>query len=390
MRVAFVSQYDPADPHAYSGTVRFGVAAIEAEGHEVVRIGPLRERWKRPLQVRQLYHRLLRGRDHHRDREPAVMRGYARQVERAFAAAADAGRPFDVALAMSTFPLTYVEADVPLVAWIDATFPLIEATYPEFANVSAATRWNGRAAEAAFLDRCAAVLYSSEWAAASARAEYRVDPARVHVVPYGANLDEPPTAAEAEGFIEARPSDRVGLLWVGNDWHRKGGPEAVAVAAALRARGLAVELVMAGASPQGPLPDFARHAGFVSKRDPAGRRRLAELFAGAHFLVLPTRADCTPIVFNEACAYGVPVLTTDVGGLPGMVRAGENGFTFPLGASPDAYAERVVPIFRGGGAYRALARSARRAYDERMSWGVAGRAVSGILDRVVRARTSRP
>ena len=391
MRIAFVSQFDLADPHAFSGTVRFGVGAVEAQGHEVVRVGPLRERWKRPLQARQLYHRLLRGEDHHRDREPRLLRSYARQVERALADAARGGRPVDAVLAMSTLPLTYVEADVPLVAWVDATFPLVEDFYPEFSNLSAATRRDGRRTEAAFLARCAAVLYSSEWAAASAVDAYGVDPARVHVVPYGANLDGPPTADAVAEAVAVRPAGEVRLLWIGVDWVRKGGDIAVGIAEALRARGVPADLTVVGAAPTGPVPDFVRPVGFVSKRDAAGRARLAALLARSHFLALPTRADCTPIVFNEACAYGLPVLTTDVGGIPSMIRDGENGFALSLGASPEAYAGRVVALFKGDGeGYRTLARSARVAYERRMNWDEAGRSVSALLERLTAGRPSRP
>lgn len=34
-----------------------------------------------------------------------------------------------------------------------------------------------------------------------------------------------------------------------------------------------------------------------------------------HLLLLPTRAECAGIVFNEASAYGVPILLTDTGGV---------------------------------------------------------------------------
>ncbi len=46
-------------------------------------------------------------------------------------------------------------------------------------------------------------------------------------------------------------------------------------------------------------------------------------------LLLPTRADTSPNAVKEAVVAGVPVVASDVGGIPDYVTHGKNGFLFP-------------------------------------------------------------
>ena len=71
--------------------------------------------------------------------------------------------------------------------------------------------------------------------------------------------------------------------------------------------------------------------GFISKCDPAGRRRLGDLHARAHVLIGPSGAEACAVAFAEACCYGVPVLATDTWGVSTIVRAGVTGYVWRLG-----------------------------------------------------------
>jgi len=48
-------------------------------------------------------------------------------------------------------------------------------------------------------------------------------------------------------------------------------------------------------------------------------------------MLLPTRADVSPNAVKEAVVAGIPVVASDVGGIPDYIRPGENGVLFRAG-----------------------------------------------------------
>jgi glycosyltransferase involved in cell wall biosynthesis len=76
----------------------------------------------------------------------------------------------------------------------------------------------------------------------------------------------------------------------------------------------------------------------------AGAVAFAEVprwMAASDVLCLPSRSEGTPNVVVEALASGVPVVATRVGGVPELVRQGENGLLVPPEDAP-ALAEALA------------------------------------------------
>lgn len=73
------------------------------------------------------------------------------------------------------------------------------------------------------------------------------------------------------------------------------------------------------------------------------RERVAELYRSASVIVNPSRADNMPNSVLEAMASGVPVVSTNVGGVPFIVRDGVTGLLVPPG-DPAAMAAAVLRL----------------------------------------------
>lgn len=219
------------------------------------------------------------------------------------------------------------------------------------------------ARERRMVARATACLYSSHAVADRARSEFGV-PART--VPFGLNM-----AAPWPKPSQKPPLNRLELLFVCTDWLRKGGDIAVAALDQLRASGVDARLTVAGRLPSAYVGHPAiRSVGYLNKNRPRHAARLARLYALSHLLILPTRADCTPMVIAEAMAHGTPVLATDVGGIGTLLGGRGCGRMLPLQAEPADWAAAVREMTESEDIYRALSDASVDRAKTRLSWDI--------------------
>jgi glycosyltransferase involved in cell wall biosynthesis len=282
-------------------------------------------------------------------------------------------------------PISHLDCKQPIVLWTDALYAALLGFYPPFAHHSADTIRQGNKMTAECLARCKLALFSSDWAANSALELYGTDREKVRVVPFGANIDSHPTLDEIRTIIKNRASNKIRLLFLAKSWERKGGDVVLSVAKALHEAGHPVELTIVGYYPPDltPVPSYVRCLGFVSKHTPEGKNRIRELLAETHFLFVPSRAEAYGIVFCEANAFGVPCLTTYVGGIGTIVKDNINGMTFALDASVKVYCDYIVNMMHDRARYDALALSAYNEYETRLNWKVSAARVKQMIADVI-------
>ena len=95
-----------------------------------------------------------------------------------------------------------------------------------------------------------------------------------------------------------------------------------------------------------------------------GRENLRDEFAQATVLFLPTREDNCPMVVLEAQASGVPVIASNVGGVPDLVEDGVTGLltnpdlpsTMPIALEKILSNKALAARIAEGGRKQALAR----------------------------------
>lgn len=365
MHVAFVHFTGFRPTASWSETAESMVRGLREQGHRVTVIEPKVSRTTFYLQARKAMYRMV-GRHFHAERQRSVAMELARSTEEQLARMKD--RP-DLVLSSSSLPMAYLRTDLCTAFWTDATFASMLGFYQEFSALSTETVRSGHEVENLALARCTLALYSSEWAARSAIKDHRADPRKVHVIPFGPNLPEIPSRQQVMRRIAGRDRTICRLVFIGYDWERKQGDLALAVHTHLQKLGVPAELTVVGAEPELDRKDRSLHVlGRLNKQDPQHRQVLEEVLSNAHFLVVPSKAECYGMIYAEAAAFGVPSVALDVGGVGTVVHDGRNGLLFDARAKAAAIAERIADVWRNGHAYEALASATRDDFEERLDW----------------------
>ena len=389
MKLAFVSLNDSTDVLQWSGLSYHIARSLERAGATLVRVGPLTHPWTMGMKLRRRWYGLWRH-AYHANLEPSALDAFGTQARAAI--------PGDVDAVVAVTSMIAASLDglrAPVISWDDASPAALVDYYPEFERLSARSTRDVMAMGRRAAANVRLALYASEWAASSARSAFGLPLDRVAVVPFGANLETLPSSEEVQRAIAARPRTRCRLLWVGVDWERKRGDLVVEIAQRIAAHGIPVELTVVGCRPPGDreLPEWVQVEGFVSKRTAVGAARLAELYARAHFLVVPSNAEAFGLVYAEAAAFGVPSVATRTGGVPTVVADGETGILDDPGAGAESYAGRILALMKDRPRYEAMARAAASRSATMLNWDVAGReavariaAVAGVVD----GRRERP
>ena len=99
------------------------------------------------------------------------------------------------------------------------------------------------------------------------------------------------------------------------------------------------------------LADSVRYVGVVED--------VAPLLGAADVLLLPSETESFGLVALEAMASGVPVVASDVGGLPEVVLHGKTGFLAPVG-DVEAMAGYCLQLLKDEAALKRFSRAARK------------------------------
>jgi glycosyltransferase involved in cell wall biosynthesis len=261
----------------------------------------------------------------------------------------------------------YYPSRLPYYCFIDATWSMLQHSSRSW---TAPERTHRRrvAVEERMYAQAMHVFCASQDARASLVEEYGLDPSRATVVGNGINLATLPSPI-LRSFAE--PALRV--LFVGKDAERKGLPDLIQAIRAARAEGHKILLTIVGTVSS--VDDaWVKNLGLVHDRS-----TMSALYREHDLLCLPSRQESFGLVVPEALAHSMPVIVSDVGELPRIVRHGIDGFVVPAN-SPSRLLEalRAAAVDRAG--LRSMSQHAyRRAQD--LTWGAV---VQRVLD-VIRA-----
>ena len=194
----------------------------------------------------------------------------------------------------------------------------------------------------------------SDWTKQGLVKDYEVPPEKVVVIPPGVNV-----ADWRSPSLPKASSGPVKILFVGANFERKGGLNLLEAFRALRPLGIELHLVTKDR--------IAAEPGlFIYNDMEPNSQALKQLYHGCDIFALPTFGDILPMVLSEAGAAGLAIVSTNIAGIPEIVRPEDTGLLVSPGDT-DALKQalqRLIerPDERLSFASRALAHVARR-YD---------------------------
>lgn len=156
-------------------------------------------------------------------------------------------------------------------------------------------------------------------------------------------LDYVYPAVEKVEIRDAAPSDTTKILFVGMDFHRKGGYPLLKAFEELQKKHKNIQLDLVTYLTRGPDRDCGKYTGTEEERkfslsiinqntnitlhEGVQRERLFnQFYPNADILAFPSMGETFGYVPLEAMAHGLPVITTEVAAQPEIVEHGRSGF----------------------------------------------------------------
>jgi starch synthase len=211
--------------------------------------------------------------------------------------------------------------------------------------------------------------------------DFGVPADRVRAIYAGPNLD----LSRVPAVTPPRAADRPPtVLFVGRQFHRKGGDVLVESLRRVRVRLPTARLVVAGPTPAGFEEPWITYLGDLDKNQPAGLAALVAAFASADVFALPTRFEPFGIAFVEAMHFGLPCVGPRAWAVPEIIAEGETGFTVPVD-DVDTLADRLLRLLSDPSLARTMGEAGRERARRLFTWPhVVGRMVDVMTDAVQR------
>ena len=240
-----------------------------------------------------------------------------------------------------------------------------------------------------------AVLTPSAWLRRTAMETFQLPPAvSISVVPNFVDPEvfHPPAngGGEVEAFFPRQewngPRRPAVLLHASNFRPVKRVGDAVRALAQVRKSRPAVLLLVGDGPEREAVEALATSLGVREAVSFTGERRsIGDLFAHADLFLLPSERESFGLAALESLASGVPVVASDVGGVPEVVAHGKTGWLVPAG-DPGAMALAVLSLLEDPGRRAAMGKAARASALARFQPGP----LVSEVERIYREILARP
>jgi glycosyltransferase involved in cell wall biosynthesis len=132
--------------------------------------------------------------------------------------------------------------------------------------------------------------------------------------------------------------------------------------------------------------DYSRRKGvmrYVEFRRNLDRKKLRNAYRESRLFALPTSYDSQPLAILEAMSSGLPVVSTRIGGIPDMVRDGQEGFLIEP-HDTISLADKIRILFQDKKLYDRLSQNARIRAEKEFGWKTRMEKYNAILERAMK------
>jgi len=359
MKIGFVAPVNAEkDLRHFSGTTHHLYRALAKHGDVV----PLQVESDGCSRLMTAYYRIQstlgRGR-YNISLHPGVLRRLAQKTEQIAVRSR-----VDLVLALGQANLAYWSGNIPAVFFSDTIYGTKIDFYSNWQRAKLHSKQINQLAH--LCDRSCQnsklIFTSSRFAIDNAREKLpiHVPENKVRITLIGANFDDPPKSIDMPTTCPP-----LKLLWVGVDWKRKGGDICLSVTKELNRHGIPTELHVVGCNPPISSP-LMKIYGFLRKSDPKENQKLHSAYRNCHLFLFPSCADLTPCSLAEAAAFGLPSVTTRVGGIPEMFPNGE-----AILLSPEEFEQKApetISTLIKSGELGEMRQKARHRFETHLNW----------------------
>ena len=188
-------------------------------------------------------------------------------------------------------------------------------------------------------------------------------------------------------------SDEITILFVGRLIPWKGVDTLIkAMVHVLEKYPLAIISIVGDGPERVRLKSLAQDLGISGRVQFLGRVdefRLSELYSNASVFILPSRSyqgmvmEGLGVVLLEAMSHGVPVIGSNVGGIPDIITDGENGFIFPC-EDDRLLAEKIMVLLEDSFLKEQFRIAGYRTVRIKFSWEIISRKFSDIYRELLK------
>jgi glycosyltransferase involved in cell wall biosynthesis len=161
--------------------------------------------------------------------------------------------------------------------------------------------------------------------------------------------------------------DETVALTVGSLSKRKGYPNLIEAASLTKKAGCSIKHVWVGSGSREAICDYQCR---ISQHNLQGdfiytgfRKDIPAMMQCADLFILPSENEAFPVVVLEAMASGIPVITTQCGGVVESVVEGETGYIVPVN-DPQELSTRIIQLVANNGGLRKMGHEGLKRFDK--------------------------